>query len=601
MRFSPARALADKATCGASVRTTARLKGGSLWATIGHPQPSPRVSMQIEASDLVLDRAYTWEKQRPNTVYMTQPTGGGAVRTYTWAQTLDEARRMAAYLQSFGFPPGSKIALLSKNCAHFVMTDLAVWMAGYVTVALYPTLQAETVRYILEHSEAKLIFIGKLDDWDAMKPGVPDALPKVSFPSSPPNDYPTWETLVKITPPIAGEPRRQFDETALLVYTSGSTGQPKGVEQTFRSVSSAGKGFSQGLGITASDRMLSYLPLAHVFERGALEALSLYVGNHIFFAESLDTFVQDVKRARPTVFHSVPRLWLKFQQGVHQRFPPKRLQTLLSIPLLNRLLKKLILKGLGLDQARLAVSGSAPIPPDLIDWYRKLGLELLEGYGMSENFAYSHVTQQGKVRVGYVGNTLPGVEHRLSPEGEVLIKTPADMKGYYKQPELSRSSFTEDGFLKTGDRGEIDAQGRLKLTGRVKELFKTSKGKYVAPAPVENLLMSDGHVELACVMGSGEPSAFAVVQLAEELRKKLKKGGADKGAIEAALNKLRESTNRQLEEHEQLAFLVIAQDEWAVENGFLTPTLKIKRGAIEAEAAPKVDGWFAAKRPVIWA
>ncbi|MET0285670.1 MAG: AMP-binding protein [Polyangiales bacterium] len=556
--------------------------------------------MQIEASDLVLDRAYTWEKQRPNAVYMTQPTGAGAVRTYTWAQTLDEARRMAAYLQSFGFPPGSKIALLSKNCAHFVMTDLAIWMAGYVTVALYPTLQAETVRYILEHSDAKLIFIGKLDDWASMKSGVSDALPKVSFPSSPPNDYPTWETLVKITPPIAGEPRRSLDETALLVYTSGSTGQPKGVEQSFRAVSAAGKGFSQGLGINASDRMLSYLPLAHVFERGALEALSLYVGNHIFFAESLDTFVQDVKRARPTVFHSVPRLWLKFQQGVHQKFPPKRLQTLLSIPLLNRILKKLILKGLGLDQARMAISGSAPIPPDLIDWYRRLGLELLEGYGMSENFAYSHVTQPGKVRVGFVGNTLPGVEHRISPEGEVLIKSPADMKGYFKQAELSRGSFTEDGFLKTGDRGEIDAQGRLKLTGRVKELFKTSKGKYVAPAPVENLLMSDGHVELACVMGSGEPSAFAVVQLAEELRKKLKKGGADKSAIEAALSKLRESTNRQLEEHEQLAFLVVAKDEWQVENGFLTPTLKIKRGAIESDAAPNIDGWFAAKRAVIW-
>ncbi|HEX5659244.1 MAG TPA: AMP-binding protein [Polyangiales bacterium] len=556
--------------------------------------------MQIEASDLVLDRAYLWEKQRPNALYLTQPIPGGPARTYTWAQTLDEARRMAAYLQSYGFPPGSKIALLSKNCAHFVMTDLAIWMAGYVSVALYPTLQAETVRYILEHSEAKLIFIGKLDDWESMKPGVPEGLPRVSYPSSPPNDYPTWDTLVKITPPIAGEPRRSADETALLVYTSGSTGQPKGVEQTFRSVSAAGKGASLGLGITGKDRMLSYLPLAHVFERGAVEALSLFVGCQLFFAESLDTFVQDVKRARPTTFHSVPRLWLKFQQGVHQKFPPKRLQTLLSIPLLNRLLKKLILKGLGLDQARIAISGSAPIPPDLIDWYRKLGLELLEGYGMSENFAYSHVSQPGKVRVGYVGNTLPGVEHRISPEGEVLIKSPADMKGYYKQPELSRGSFTEDGFLKTGDRGEIDELGRLKLTGRLKELFKTSKGKYVVPAPVENLLMSDGRIELACVMGSGEPSAFAVVQLAEGLRKELKKGGGDKRAIEAALGKLRESTNRQLEEHEHLAFLVIAKDEWQVENGFLTPTLKIKRAAIEAAAAPHMSDWFARKNAVIW-
>jgi long-chain acyl-CoA synthetase len=556
--------------------------------------------MQIEASDLVLSRAYTWEKQRPNAVYMTQPMGGTAVRTYTWAQTLDEARRMAAYLQSYGFPPGSKIAMLSKNCAHFVMTDLAIWMAGYVSVALYPTLQAETVRYILEHSEAKLIFIGKLDDWEAMEPGIPEGLPRLSYPLSPPNDYPTWETLVKITPPIAGEPRRSLDETALLVYTSGSTGQPKGVEQSFRSVSAAGKGAAMALGITQEDRMISYLPLAHVFERGAVESLSLGVGCQLFFAETLDTFVQDMRRARPTVFHSVPRLWLKFQQGVHKKFSPKRLRTLLALPLINRIIKKLILRGLGLEQARMAVSGSAPIPPDLIDWYRRLGLELLEGYGMSENFAYSHVTQPGRVRVGYVGNTLPGVEHRISPEGEVLIKSPADMKGYYKQPELTRHSFTEDGFLKTGDRGEIDTEGRLKLTGRVKELFKTSKGKYVAPAPVENLLMNDGHVELACVMGSGEASAFAVVQLAEDLRKQLKSGAGDKRAIEAALNTLRQATNHKLEEHEHLAFLVIAKDEWQVENGFLTPTLKIKRGAIESEAAPNVEGWFARKQTVIW-
>jgi long-chain acyl-CoA synthetase len=556
--------------------------------------------MQIESRDLVLDRAYLWEKQRSNAPYMTQPLGGGAVRTYTWASALDEARRMAAYLQSYGFPPGSKIAILSKNCAHFVMTDLAVWMAGYVSVALYPTLQPETVRYILEHSEARLIFIGKLDGWEAMQPGVPENLPRLSYPSSPPNDYPSWDKLVKITPPIAGQPRRSLDETALIVYTSGSTGQPKGVEQSFRAVSAAGKGAGIALGVSHKDRLMSYLPLAHVFERGAVEALSLITGCQLFFADSLDTFVADVKRGRPTVFHSVPRLWLKFQQGVLQKFPPARLERLLKLPVINRVLKRLILRGLGLDKARMAISGSAPIPPELIHWYRRLGLELLEGYGMSENFAYSHVSLPGKSRVGYVGNPLPGVQQRISPEGEVLIKSPGDMKGYFKQPELSRSSFTEDGFLKTGDRGEIDAEGRLKLTGRVKELFKTSKGKYVAPAPVENLLMADSHVEIACVMGSGEPSAFAVIQLSEQLRKQLKAGSADKRAIEGALNALRESTNRKLEEHEHLAFLVVAKQEWQVENGFLTPTLKIKRAAIEAAVAPQVSDWFARKKPLIW-
>jgi len=555
--------------------------------------------MHIEPSDLVLERAYTWEKQRPNEVYMTQPTGGGSVRTYSWAQTLDEARRMAAYLQSFGFPPGSKIALLSKNCAQFVMTDLAIWMAGYVSVALYPTLQPDTVRYILEHSEAKLLFVGKLDGWDTMKAGVPENLPRVSYPSSPPNDYPTWETLVKITPPIAGQPRRSLDETALIVYTSGSTGQPKGVEQTFRSVSAAGKGAAQALGVTKRDRLMSYLPLAHVFERGAIESLTLYVGAKMFFVDSLDSFVADLKRARPTVFHSVPRLWLKFQQGVFQKIPGPKLDFLLAIPIVGRILKRVLLNGLGLGSARIAISGSAPIPPDIIKWYRALGLELLEGYGMSENFAYSHVSVPGKSRVGYVGNPMPGVLQRISPEGEVLVKSAADMKGYYKQPELTRSSFTEDGYLKTGDRGEIDAEGRLKLTGRVKELFKTSKGKYVAPAPIENLLMTDQQVEMSCVSGEGEPQPFALIQLAEQLRKQLRKGG-DRSAIESALKQLLKSVNGKLEEHEQLAFLAVVQEDWLVENGFLTPTLKIKRGAVEERYAPKVSAWYAKRQLVIW-
>lgn len=555
--------------------------------------------MQIEPSDLVLERAYTWEKQRPDEIYMTQPMGRGEVRTYSWAQTLDEARRMAAYLQSFGFPPGSKIAILSKNCAHFVMSDLAIWMAGYTSVALYPTLQPDTIRYILDHSESKLIFIGKLDGWDEMKAGVPEGMPRVSYPLSPPNDYPTWETLVKITPPIAGEPRRKLDETALLVYTSGSTGQPKGVEQSFRSVAAAGKGCSQALGITRRDRFLSYLPLAHVFERGCLESLTLYVGARVWFADSLDTFVEDIKRARPTIFHSVPRLWLKFHQGVVAKIPEQKLDLLISIPLIGRIVKKVILKGLGLHTTRMAISGSAPIPPELIAWYRKLGLELLEGYGMSENFAYSHVSLPGRSRVGYVGNPFPGVLHRLSPEGEVLVKSAADMKGYYKQPELSRASFTEDGYLKTGDRGEIDSEGRLKLTGRVKELFKTSKGKYVAPAPIENLLLADSHIENCCVTGAGEPQPFALVMLSEQLRKQLK-GGGDRGPTEAALKQLLANVNRQLEEHEQLGFLVVVADDWQIENGFLTPTMKIKRNIVEDAYARHVSSWYAKKQPVIW-
>jgi long-chain acyl-CoA synthetase len=554
--------------------------------------------MFIDTSDLLLERVYHREKASPKAVFMTQPMGDGAVRTYSWEQTLDEARRVAAYLQSYGFAPGTKIALLSKNCAHFVMTDLAIWMAGYVSVALYPTLQPTTVRYILEHSEAKLLFVGKLDDWPAMAVGVPDDMPRITYPLSPKTSDPTWEDIVRTTQPIAGEPRRTADDTAILVYTSGSTGTPKGVEHSFRSLAAAGKGFASALGLTEKERMISYLPLAHVFERGAVEAVSLAVGCQIFFADSLDTFVADLQRARPTVFHSVPRLWLKFQQGVHAKMHPQKLARLLRVPLIGKLVRRKVLAGLGLADARIAISGSAPIPPELIQWYRDLGLELLEGYGMSENFAYSHVSMPGRARVGFVGSTLPGVATRLSQEGEVLVKSPSDMKGYYRDPETTRASYTDDGFLKTGDRGEIDAEGRLKLTGRVKELFKTSKGKYVAPVPIENLLNADGHVELSFVSGSGRPQAYAVVQPAEWLRKELSAGQKDAAYVERALSELLTRVNGVVEEHEQLAFLAVAREAWAIENGFLTPTLKLVRAKAEAAYGPRADAWYEVKKRV---
>src|SRR5690606_24909900 len=208
----------------------------------------------------------------------------------------------------------------------------------------------------------------------------------------------------------------------------------------------------------------------------------------VFFSESIGAFVHDMQRARPTLFISVPRLWLKFQHGVFAKVPEKRLSLLLKIPILSHFVKKKVLRGLGLDACRFAGSGSAPIPEELLTWYHDLGLELLEGYGMSENFCYSHISAPGRARVGYVGEPYPEVEQRINELGEIEVKSPGNMLGYFKAPEKTAETITPDGFLKTGDIGEIDAEGRLKITGRVKDLFKTSKGKYVAPAPIENRL-----------------------------------------------------------------------------------------------------------------
>jgi long-subunit acyl-CoA synthetase (AMP-forming) len=554
---------------------------------------------------LLLDYALEYAEKMPERIYLTQPIGGGQVVDYTWAQVIDQSKRMAAHLQSRGFPPGARIAMLSKNCAHFVMAELAIWMAGYTTVAIFPTETAQTIRYVLDHSEASLLFVGKLDTWEQQKSGVPEGLPRIAFPLAPKTDYDTWDAIVARTPPIAGRPQRKPDDLAMILYTSGSTGTPKGVMSSFAAFTRAAEGFQRFTreqeGGDVDARMLSYLPLAHSMERSCMEGGTLVDGRtRLYFAESLETFVQDIQRARPTLFLSVPRLWLKFQQGVFAKMPPAKLDRLLSIPILGGIVRKKVLKGLGLDQTIAAFSGSAPLPPDLIRWYRRLGLQLLEGYGMTEDNSYSHASSQNKHEPGYVGAPLPGVEVKLSPEGEVLIKSPGQCSGYYKQPELTAASFTEDGFFRTGDLGERRADGLLKITGRAKELFKTAKGKYIAPAPIENELNSHPLVELSIVSGVGHPAAYAMVVLAEELRPRLSEP-ALRAQVGSEMEKLLAKVNANLPDYSQLRMIVIAGEPWTIENGCLTPTMKLKRAKIEALSAPLADKWYADPRTVQWA
>ena len=553
---------------------------------------------------LILDYVYDHEAKLADRVYLTQPTGGGQVVDYTWKQTLDQARRMAAHIKAQGFEPGARVALLSKNCAHFFMAELAIWMAGCTTVAIFPTETAETVGYVLEHSGASMLFVGKLDTWEQQKPGIPASMPCVSFPLAPKNSYEQWDAIVGRTKPLTGRIARDGKDIAILLYTSGSTGTPKGVMHSFERITQVSENISKDIksriGDIDDNRILSYLPLAHVFERAWVECASFVDGKtHVFFAESLDTFVADLNRARPTTFISVPRLWLKFQQGVFAKMPPKKLNRLLGIPILGGIVKRKVLKNLGLDQALLAGSGSAPIPADLINWYRRLGLNMIEGYAMSEDFAYSHNSTPEINMPGCVGVPLPGVEVRISEEGEILIKSPGQLVGYYKRPDLDAEVFTPDGFFRTGDRGERRADGLLKITGRVKELFKTSKGEYVAPAPIENSLNAHPLVEISMVSGLGQPAAYAMVVLAEDIRPK-QKDPAFRKEVETQLMQLLKDVNSELVSHEKLQMIVIAQQPWTIENGFLTPTMKIKRSRIEGEVNAKVDAWYSANGKVQW-
>lgn len=551
-----------------------------------------------DAIRLPLELFYEREARHPNKRYMVQPLGGGQLLELNWAEVGDQARRAANWLRGRELPPGSRIAIVSKNCAHWIIADLAIWMAGHVSVPLYPNLTAESMRQVLEHSEAALAFIGKLDDWGSMAPGLPQGLPTISLPLHPQGTFEySWADL-QVSAPIQDSPTPAADQLATIIYTSGTTGTPKGVMHNFSNFGFAASNAIALFGVGENDRLLSYLPLCHVAERMFVELASLYAGQTVFFAESLDTFLEDLRRARPTVMFGVPRIWTKFQMGVYSKMPAEKLDRLLRLPIIGRLVGRKVLTGLGLDAIRYALSGAAPVPETLLNWYRRLGMEIQEVYGMTENCGYSHVCRPGRFRQGWIGQNNPGVEVRIAEDGEVQVRSGATMQAYYKDPEKTAETITEDGFLRTGDKGEQDREGNLRLTGRLKEIFKTSKGKYVAPAPIENRLGEHGRIEQVCVIGDGLPQPMALCVLSDVARAEA--AGGARPELENSLKVLLEEVNRQLDQHERLQGLVLVKDVWAVENGFLTPTLKIKRSVIESNYGGLFEQWQQRGEAVLW-
>jgi len=405
--------------------------------------------------------------------------------------------------------------------------------------------------------------------------------------------------VISASSPLEGSPTRAADDLATIIYTSGTTGTPKGVMHRFGAFSYFAKTASGLLTLDSEERLLSYLPLAHIIERCACEALGVFLAFHVYFTEGIETFLTDLKRASPTLFPSVPRLLLKFQQGVFAKIPKHRLDRLLSIPIFNRAIKRRILRNLGLQTARYAASGGAALPLEILLWYRNLGLELFEGYGMTET-AITHLPPSiDRIRPGYVGSAIDGVQVMVSGDGELMIKSPMNMLGYYKEPHLTRDAFTEDGFFKTGDVVEIDSDGQIKIVGRLKEQFKTSKGKYVAPSPIETELMAHPALEACCVMGAGLPSPFAVVILSPDARNQCTDPTARETLGQSLLERMNE-VNAQVDPHERLRFLAIVDGPWTIENEILTPTLKTKRAVLERRYLASAEDWIRRNNPVVW-
>jgi long-chain acyl-CoA synthetase len=536
-----------------------------------------------------LEMLYKWEQEKPNEIYLSQPIDG-VWHNWTWKEVGVEIRKMAAYLKSLNLPNDSKIALLSKNCAHWMMTDMAIMMSGYVSVPLYPNLNAETLGKILKHSESKLLFVGKLDNYADMKAGVPSDIDCITFPFYA-EDYPKWDELTKDITPMVESPIRAEKELATIIYTSGTTGDPKGVMHKFYNFSFATSNAVKSLKLN-EEVFFSYLPLCHIAERLLVQMGSLYSGGRVYFAESLDTFAANLAEASPTVFLGVPRIWTKFQQGILGKLPQKKLNILLSIPLISSLIKKKIQKGLGLSKATNIFTGAAPTPVALINWFARLGINIQEAYAMTENTCYSHVSYNNKINVGSVGQALPLCDVKLSDEKEILIKHDALMDGYFKDEEETNKTIV-DGWLHTGDEGAIDENGFLKITGRVKDLFKTSKGKYVAPSPIEMKLSANKNIEQVCVVGNQLPQPIAIVVLSERGKNKAK---AD---LISSLKTTMEVVNPKLEGHEKIHNFIVVKEDWTVENKLLTPTMKIKRNAIEKLYQDNYKTWYEGERVVL--
>jgi long-chain acyl-CoA synthetase len=547
-----------------------------------------------------LEMLYQWNEQVPNRIFLRQPMNG-QYKTYTWSQVDDQVRRLASALLAQGLSKGDRVAILSKNCAEWFITDYAIQLAGLISVPLYPMQTPDTLEYVLTHSDSKVIIIGKLDGATAMESGIPDNVIRIAMPYDMEMriDH-QWDDLLRNVEPSTESPVQPMDDLMTIIYTSGTTGNPKGVMHTYRSFSSGAQNATRVLKINKDDRYLSFLPLSHIAERFMVLGCSTYGCSDVSFVESLDTFGENLQTTRPTLLFAVPRIWQKFQQKVNYKLPQEKLEKLLRIPLINKLIRKKIQKGMGLDKSRMLISGASPIALDLLQWYKDIGFEINEGYGMTENLAYGPALNlPGAVKIGTVGSitAMPNTEIKITDEGEIITRSPTLMTGYYLEPEKTAETI-RDGWLHTGDKGEIDSEGYLTITGRIKDVFKTSKGKFIQPNKIECLLQHNPLIEQVCVLGSGAPQPVCLIELSEAGKQLAQE---DKQAIETQLKEVLKRVNQEVEHHEMLDRALIISDTWTTENGLLTPTMKIKRNVVEKYYTTLCDQHSTDKNEVIWA
>lgn len=550
----------------------------------------------------IIERFYHWEKTTPNKVFLRQPKGD-QWHTLTYAEAGQEARKMTAALRAKGLQKGDHIGIYSKNCYHWILADLAIMMGGFVSAPFYASLPKDQLAEVIQLSDIKAIFIGKLDTWGDKAAAIPSSVLAIKFPHYEGNPKVTigenWNDLMANIAPASDNFVPNLDDLWTIKFTSGTTGTPKGVMHPHRNPSMimVNEKKTNWLGVfnTKEQRFLSYLPLNHVGERIGIELPAIWMGGMISFAESLDTFAKNLQDTQPTTFFAVPRIWTKFYLGVLAKMPQKKLDLFLKIPILSGLIKKKLRTALGMRDVKVAATGAAITPAFIKDFYKKLGIHLVEAYGMTEVCGSMTNSPDPNSPQDSVGKTIPFGEIRIHPETEeILMKTPYMMTGYYKNPEKTAEVLI-DGWMHSGDKGTIDKNGYVRVIGRVKDAFKTSKGSYVTPNPMEEGLMKNDFIEQVCVAGLGIPQPIALINLSEIGL------AADKASVTQSILESVQEVNSTRANFERISTAIIQQEPWSVENGILTPTLKVKRGNIDKKYRKEYNAWHEAKEQVIWA
>jgi len=547
---------------------------------------------------------YHWEKTFKNKPFLRQPFGENW-EEYTWGEVGQLARKLATGLKSLGLPEKSHIGLMSKNCREWIIADLAIVMAGYVSVPFFPNLNSSETKALLNQGDVKALFMGKVEDWDEIKKGIPENMPVIAFPHyqgfSKINEGFQWSDFINKFDPQIENYSPNINDTWTIIFTSGTTGDPKGVVLDFGTVQGVWNLFEVSLAekynisLSGKNSWFSYLPLNHIAERVGVEYTCFKYGGVISFTESLERFGENLKAVQPSIFIGVPRLYTKFQMGILSKFSQKKLDLFLKIPIVSSIIKSKLKKALGLSNASVIINGAAPMLEVLKQWYKKIGINITNVYGMTENCAIcTQISPSVTNKINSVGLPQSGVKIKINPENnEIMMSGAFVMKGYYKDKKRTDETI-KDGWLCTGDQGKIDEDGYLYITGRVKDTFKTSKGEFIEPLGLEKFFGDTVEFEQICIVGLGNPQPMLLVVLSESGK------STDKNVLKSMIENKLNAINKDLVSYKRISTIIFVKDDWNPENELLTPTMKIKRNKINDKYCEKFQAWNENTETVIW-